>query len=296
MEYLLIPLGCALASLKVTLQSKFSKSGKHTVAQNLFFTAIMFATISLMFLPSLLDGGISATTVFYAVLLGSFSLLYQIFYVIALSKGRMTLTVIINNFGMLIPMLVSILFLNEEFTVLIGIGSALALLSLCLSVVNKSKKGKEDRKNGEDAIWLILTLLVFLTNGIASMSQKLYTARAGEDFQLFEFVCIAYMIAAAEAFAVFAVLAPKDKKKGIKLVSGRTVLIGCGVGAALGVFQCVNTVGMSLIPAPIYYPAYNCGTSLLLALIGAVLFKERFTLKQYIGIGIGIVAILLLCI
>ena len=300
MEYLLLPLGCALASLKVTLQSKFSKSGKHTLSQNVFFTAIMFAVISLMFLPTLFDGRITATTVFYAALLGSFSLLYQILYVIALSMGRMTLTVIINNFGMLIPMLVAILFLGEDFTLPIGIGAALALTSLCLSVANKSKKKKvrikEAIKDGEGAIWLILTLLVFLTNGIASLSQKLYTARAGEDFQLFEFICIAYMIAAVEAFAVFGILAPRNKKKGIKLVSRGTVLLGCAVGASLGVFQCVNTIAMSLIDATIYYPAYNCGTSIMLALIGAILFKERFTVRQYIGIGIGVVAILLLCI
>ena len=296
MEYLLIPLGCALASLKVTIQSKFSKSGKHTLSQNLFFTAIMFAAISLMFLPTLFDGGISSTTLIYAALLGSFSMLYQIFYVIALSMGRMTLTVIINNFGMLIPMLAAIFFLGEEFTPLIGIGAALALTSLCLSVVNKSKKSNESKKHGEGVIWLILTLLVFLTNGFASLSQKLYTARAGEDFQLFEFICLAYLIAAVEAFAVCAVLAPRDKKKGIKLVSKSNVLLGCATGASLGIFQCVNTIAMSLIDATIYYPAYNCGTAILLALIGAVLFKERFTMRQYIGIGIGVVAILLLCI
>lgn len=296
MEYLLIPLGCALASLKVTLQSKFSKSGKHTLSQNIFFTAIMFATISLMLLPTLFDGGISGKTVFYAALLGSFSLLYQILYVIALSMGRMTLTVIINNFGMLIPMIVSIIFLGDDFTLLIGIGAALALLSLCLTVVNNSKKGKESKNSVEGAVWLVMALLVFFTNGLASVAQKLYTARAGEDFQLFEFVCIAYMIAAVEAFVIFAVLAPTDRKKGIKLVSKSTVLIGCGVGAALGVFQCVNTFAMSLIPAPIYYPAYNCGTALLLALIGAVLFKERFTVRQYVGIAIGVLAILILCL
>ena len=296
MEYLLIPLGCALASLKVTLQSKFSKSGKHTLSQNIFFTAIMFATISLMLLPTLFDGGISGKTVFYATLLGSFSLLYQILYVIALSMGRMTLTVIINNFGMLIPMIVSILFLGDEFTLLIGIGAALALVSLCLTVVNNSKKGKASKNAVEGEVWLVMALLVFLTNGLASVAQKLYTARAGEDFQLFEFVCIAYMIAAAEAFVIFAVLAPRDKKKGIKLVTKSTVLIGCGVGAALGLFQCVNTFAMSLIPAPIYYPAYNCGTALLLALIGAILFKERFTVRQYIGIAIGVLAILILCL
>ena len=296
MEYLLIPLGCALASLKVTMQSKFSKSGKHTLSQNLFFTAVMFAAISLMFLPTLFDGGITLTTLIYAALLGSFSFLYQILYVIALSMGRMTLTVIINSFGMLIPMLVSIIVLGDEFTVFIGIGAALALASLCLSVVKSSQKETKGKNAGESIVWLILALLVFLTNGIASTSQKLYTALAGEDFQLFEFICIAYLIASVEAFIAFAILAPKDRLQGIQLVNKKSVLFGCGVGVALGVFQCVNTVAMSMIPGPIYYPAYNCGTSLLLALIGAVLFKERFTVRQYIGIGLGVIAILFLCI
>ena len=296
MEYLLLPLGWALASSKVTLQSKFSKSDKHTLSQNVFFTAIMFSVISLMLLPSLFDGGISETTVLYAALLGSFSLLYQILYVIALSLGRMTLTVIINNFGMLIPMLISVLYLEEDFTYFIGIGAVLALASLCLTVVNKSDKGKATKNNGESVIWLILTLLLFLSNGLASTFQKLYTVRAGNDFQPLEFVCIAYMVAAIEAFAIFGVLAPKDKKKGITLISKSTVLIGCGVGATLGVFQCVNTFAISLIPGSIYYPAYNCGTSITLALIGATLFKERFTVRQYIGIAVGVIAILLLCI
>lgn len=296
MEYLLLPVGWALASLKVTLQSKFSKSAKHTLSQNVFFTAIMFSVISLMLLPSLFDGGVSGTTVLYAALLGSFSLLYQILYVIALSMGRMTLTVIINNFGMLVPMLVSVLFLNEEFTPFIGIGAALALVSLCLTVVNKSGKGKAIKNNGESVLWLMLALSLFLSNGIASTCQKLYTVTASNELQPIEFVCIAYMVAAVEAFAIFGFLAPKDKKKGIKLISKSTIIAGCGVGATLGIFQCVNTLAISLIPGAVYYPAYNCGTSIVLALIGAVLFKERFTVRQYIGIGVGVVAILLLCI
>ena len=303
MEYLLLPVGWALASLKVTLQSKFSKSGKHTLSQNVFFTAIMFVVISFMLLPTLFNGGISLTTVFYAALLGSFSLLYQILYVVALSMGRMTLTVIINNFGMLVPMLVSIVFLDEEFTPLIGVGAALVLVSLCLTVVNKSKKGEKSKNSGEGIVWLILVFLVFLTNGLASVSQKLYTTSINMSLPPFEkldvvgeFICISYLIAAVEAFIVFAALAPKDKNNGIKLVSKRTVRIGCGVGAVLGVFQCVNTFGISLIPGAIYYPVYNCGTSLLLALIGAIIFKERFTVRQYIGLGIGVLAILLLCI
>ncbi len=294
MEYLLIPLGCALASLKVTVQSKFSKNGTHTLSQNLFFTAIMFLTISLIFLPTLFDGGISSTTVFYAALVGGLSFLYQIFYVMALSLGRMTLTVIINNFGMLVPMIVSVVVVGDTLTPFICIGAVLALVSLCLTVANK--KGKKSAGVGEGAKWLILSLLVFLTNGFAATAQKMYTARAGADFQIFEFVCIAYMFASAFCFAALAVSAPKEKRQGIKITDRKTVLLGACVGMALGIFQCVNTLAISLIPGSIYYPVYNCGTSLMLALIGAVLFKERFTLRQYIGIAIGVIAILLLCI
>jgi drug/metabolite transporter (DMT)-like permease len=228
--------------------------------------------------------------------MGSFSFLYQALYVVALAMGRMTLTVIINSFGMLIPMLVSIFVLGDEFSIMIGAGASLAFASLCLTVVKPSKKEMKEKNVGEGVVWLILTLLVFLTNGIASTAQKLYTAVAGDDFQLFEFICIAYMIASVEAFVAFAVWSPKDRKQGIPLVSKRSVLFGCVVGIALGMFQCVNTLAMSLIPGPIYYPVYNCGTSLLLSTIGAVLFKERFTVRQYVGIGLGIAAILFLCI
>ena len=212
-----------MASLKVTLQSKFSKKGEHSLAQSVLFTAIMFATISVMFLPTIFDGGITGTTVLYAAAVGIFSYLYQIFYVLALSLGRMTLTVIINNFGMLIPMIVSVVMLGDPFTPLIGVGAVLAFVSLIF-------------------------------------------------------------------------LAPNDRKKGIKPMSKGEILIGCGVGLSLGTFQCVNTVAMSLIGGAIYYPVFHCGTSLMLALVGAVLFKERFTVKQYVGISLGVIAILLLCI
>ncbi len=294
MEYLLIPLACALASLKVTLQSKFSKKGSHTLAQSVLFTAVMFATISVMFLPTLFDGGVTGTTVLYAAALGIFSYLYQVFYVLALSRGRMTLTVLINNFGMLIPMAVSIFMLGDPFTPLIGVGVVLVFASLCLSVTQK----KEARRSGggEGAKWLILALIVFLTNGIASAAQKLYTAKAGADIQLFEFVCISYLFAAAASFITYLFLSPADKKNGIKPITKGEAFIGCGVGAALGVFQCVNTVAMSLIGGSVYYPANNCLTSLMLALIGALLFKERFTVKQYVGIVLGIVAVVILCI
>jgi drug/metabolite transporter (DMT)-like permease len=254
----------------------------------------MFLTISLIFLPTLFDGGISSTTVFYAALVGGLSFLYQIFYVMALSLGRMTLTVIINNFGMLVPMIVSVVVVGDTLTPFICIGAVLALVSLCLTVANK--KGKKSAGVGEGAKWLILSILVFLTNGFAATAQKMYTARAGADFQIFEFVCIAYMFASAFCFAALAVSAPKEKRQGIKIADRKTVLLGACVGMALGIFQCVNTLAISLIPGSVYYPIYNCGVSLMLALIGAVLFKERFTLRQYIGIAIGVIAILLLCI
>ena len=93
MTYLLIPLLCFLASSKITLQSKFSKTANNGIYDNVFFNGIMFTTVGLMFLPAILKNGVTYSTCIHGVIMGMLSVAYQIFYICAFSKGKMTLTV-----------------------------------------------------------------------------------------------------------------------------------------------------------------------------------------------------------
>ena len=104
-----------LASLKVTLQSSYSRGRNSSEAQKHLFNVILFGTIGLMFVPTLFDGGIHPYTLIYGFCVGALSVLFQFSYLKAFSTGRVTLTVIVNNFSMLIPMVYSIIAFGEGF-------------------------------------------------------------------------------------------------------------------------------------------------------------------------------------
>ncbi len=52
----------------------------------------------------------------------------------------------------------------------------------------------------------------------------------------------------------------------------------------------------ALLPGTLLYPAYNCTVSALTALVGWFLFRERLTPRQWIGVGIGVAAVGVLCV
>ena len=292
MEFLIIFSMCVLASVKVTLQSSYSRGKESSTAQKHLFNAIMFATIALMFSFSLFDGEIHPYTLIFGIATGVLSALFQFFYLKAFATGRVTLTVIVNNFGMLIPMVYALIFYGESFGVVKIIATILAAISFFL-VVKKSKNEKNiDTKT--KLIWFLYTMLLFVSGGVASTAQKVYAVEI-DKIQVFEFIAIAYtsaMIISLIMFGFERIVHRQDKVA----VSGKMILFACLVGLSLGVFQCVNTYAPKIIDATVLYPAYNSGVSVLIAIIGAILFKERLTVKQYIGSAIGILAVILLCL
>lgn len=292
MAYLLISLLCVLAATKVTLQSRFSKTQNRSVTDSVFYNGIMFLTVATLFCPWLMANGATVTTIVFGVLMGILSVAFQLLYLCAFSKGKMSLTVILNNFSMIIPMAVSLLAFDEPFGLAKAAGTVLALVSFCL-IVAREKRGQEtEGKNG--AAWLILTLLVFLVNGLISVNQKLY-AESVDNLQVFEFVAVSYITAAALSFLILGVLGMREKR--FPASGGKNVILSaCLVGLVLGVFQALNTYAASVIPGTVLYSTYNCGTSVLLCVIGRLLFREKLSKKQYIGVTIGIAAIVCLCL
>lgn len=292
MKYLLIPLLCLIAAAKITVQSRFAKTGGEKLNDNILFNGFMFLTAAIIFLPFLIKNGASAITLLMGAVMGILSVVFQIFYICAFSKGKMALTVIINNFSMLLPTAVSAAFLNESFGLFKVVGTVLALVSLVLSVSPDSTEENLTKKSN-NAIWLICTLLVFLSNGFISINQKLYSVFT-DKIEVFEFVAAAYLTA---SFLSAMILTDVNIKNHVRASADKkTVISSVIVGVMLGVFQCLNTYSASVLPGTVLYPAYNCGVSVLCAAVGAVIFREKLTKKQGIGVAVGIFAIVLLCI
>lgn len=290
MTYLLIPILCILAATKVTMQSKFSKTNNSGILDNLFYNGIMFTAVSVIFLPFLLKNGVTAQTVIHGMVMGILSVMFQVFYICAFNAGKVTLTVIINNFSMLIPIGVSYLLFKEPFGIFKIIGTVFALVSFFFNVAEE----KNTSKTKNNLKWLLFTALVFFSNGFISVNQKIYSMTSLK-LQVFEFVAVAYITAAFLSFSIMTAIKLKKKERETKRQPW-IIFSGCLVGALLGAFQCLNTYATSVIDGTVLYPVYNCGTTILMTLVGTLLFKEKLSKKQWTGVCIGVFAIVFLCL
>ena len=292
MKYLLIPLMCVLAVTKITLQSDFSKKSDKSLYDSVFYNMLMFLVAAVFFSPFLLDASIERLTFIQGIIMGVLSVIFQFFYICAFSKGKMTLTVIINNFSMLLPIGVSYYMFNEPLGFMKIIGILLALVSLVL--VTAKGKNETISKKSDNILWLIFMVLVFLSNGFISINQKIYS-KTVPKLQVFAFVAIAYISATIISAVILIVMRLLNNQKRSKLNS-KMLISGASAGVIIGVFQCLNTYAASIIDGAVLYSSYNCATSILSAAVGRVLFKERLSKKQFIGAIIGIFSIMFLCI
>lgn len=292
MKYLLIPLMCVLAVTKITLQSDFSKKSDKSLYDSVSYNMLMFLVAAVFFSPFLLGGSIEWLTLIQGIIMGVLSVIFQFFYICAFSKGKITLTVIINNFSMLLPIGVSYYMFNEPLGFMKIIGILLALVSLVL--VTAKGKNETISKKSDNILWLIFMVLVFLSNGFISINQKIYS-KTVPKLQVFAFVAIAYISATIISAVILIVMRLLNNQK-ISKLNSKMLISGASAGVIIGVFQCLNTYAASIIDGAVLYSSYNCATSILSAAVGRVLFKERLSQKQFIGVIIGILSIMFLCI
>lgn len=295
MKYLLIPVLWILSTGKLIFQSGFSKSGKCTYSDSIFFNAVMFTTVALIFFPFLITNGAKMFTLLSGITMGVFSLLFQICYIMAFSKGKTSLTVTINNFSLLIPVIVSYILFDENFGILRLIGTCLILISFMLTVSREKTIKEEKLLKHQWWQWLGYTMLVFFSNGILSVNQKVYS-KLTTKLEIFEYVAVAYLFASLISWVIFMITNKKEScYKGCKSYKKAGILAG-GAGVFLGLYQCINTYAASVIDGTVLFPVTNCGISLILTLVGKIFFKENLSKMQYAGVFVGIAAIVFMSI
>ena len=283
MNFLIILLLCALATSKVTLQSRFGKKTLTTASDNVIFNATVFLTAAILFCTDIPKT--SCETWIYALSFAILTVVFQLSYTKALSVGNVSLTVMIVNLSMLFPSLVSVIFYNESLSPMRVIGIVLTVLSFTLTVDLK-EKGKLSHS------WFIFTAIAALANGAIGITQKIFGA---SDFSAEKksFVACSYTIAFLIAFTLY--LLTRSKDNGLSnSKTAATYIFAIAVGVILAVFQWLNTYAISIMDGSFLFPVYSGGSIILSTLVGILFFKDKLTKKQKISITLGIIAVIIM--
>jgi len=241
-------------------------------------------------------GSVSLFTLLLGILFGIITSLQAVLNLKALEIGPLSYTTVIISCSTLITALSGAMFFDESIAVLQYIGIGTMLVSLFLSVEKKNDGKKASAK------WLILCLLAFACSGGIGLMQKIHQSSQYKD-ELNAFLVIAFASAFVFSALTLIVLYTANKKsqdnakkpsvgKAYKWLIIGNMLLG---GVCVAVNNKLNLYLSGVMDSAVFFPIVNGGGVALVTLAAVVIFREKLTLKQWIGIAFGVVSIILLC-
>lgn len=244
-------------------------------------------------------GGIGTSSVFTVVLgvvFGAVTALQGITNIAALQVGPMSYTSVIISFSTLLSALSGVLFFDERLGWAQLVGIVLMLASFVLAAKSDGDEKKANLK------WLFLCIIAFAATGGIGIMQKVHQSSEYRD-ELNEFLIIAFISSAVFCSIFAALLKRREGRSAIANNSGNknkkrfwlllSIMIASGVCVAVN--NKFNLYLSGVMDSAIFFPIVNGGGLVLTTLTAVLLFKEKLSKKQWIGVILGIVAVVFLC-
>ena len=198
-------------------------------------------------------------------------------------RSGVTVTSLSSKLSVVLPTLAGVFLFGEKLNYVVTLGIVLALVALVLVVGGKKQSSKTNKIN-----WL-LPVLIFFGTGMGDILMKLTEQKnAAPDMSFM----IAFIYFIALLFGILLVV--HDLIRGKSKWQWKSALGGLGLGI-INFFStyCVYHA-MRCFDNVVLFPVYNIGVVCLTALTGWLLFKEKLTWKNYLGLGIAIIAVILI--
>jgi len=224
--------------------------------------------------------------IFHAATIGVLFIITFNLYATGTQKVGIAITTIANKLSLFVPVgFALMLYPNEEITYIKVIGFLLAVIGIYLSSTQQ-KKLSFDKKY----LWLII--LVFVGQGIADTifnhAQKtvVNTADAGLFFMS--------LLLIAGISGIFILLGKSIKQK--PQLKFKNLIAGAifGIPNFASLIFFFNALENSGLEASQVFPVVSMGVVVVSALVGLLLFKEKLSARNWLGLGFAVLSIFMI--
>ncbi len=224
--------------------------------------------------------------VLMAALYGLFTLGSQTLYIKAVKDGPVSICSMIYAFCFLVPTIIMAIYFKERISFLWIVGIVL-MLSAVMLVVFKGDAKKNDSKK-----YLVFIFGAMISAGMVGMLQKFFGHIYGQNlFNEYIFLSFAFML----VYSVFGKIITSQKKSEEK--NNKLFYLLCIFLALSNVVASRLNLYLSVaLPATIFFPSINGATIFLSSICSRLFFKERLNPLGWIGIFVGIGAIVMIAI
>ena len=236
---------------------------------------------------------VSLFTLLLGIVFGLVTTIQTVTLLKAVEIGPMSYTTLINSFSTLIPTLSGALFFNEKIELAHVFGIVLMLISFVLSV---------DTSKNEDSTsikWLIYSIIAFICTGSIGVMQKIHQSSEYKG-ELNAFLVLAFVVSFLLATILTFVFSKKEKNAILqKTDNGKINWLFLGIiviaGACVAVNNKLNLFLSGVMDSAVFFPIVSGGGLVLTTIAALIVFKEKLTKKQWLGIVIGVISVILLC-
>lgn len=224
-----------------------------------------------------------------SLLTGFWFILTYVLMTVSSQRSGVTITSLSSKLSVVIPTLFGVLFLKEHLGLVPAVGIVLALIALFL-VVGTGQRRRDDAHSV--STWaILLPVFIFFGTGIGDVLMKL-TETANHSSDMTPMIAFIYLVSFVFGvmLVVFDFIKGKSKWQWKNAVGG-IILGGVNFFSTYFVYH-----AMRVFDNVVLFPIYNIGVVCLTALTGWFLFKEKLTWKNYLGLAIAIIAVILIAI
>lgn len=288
-------IGSIILTSYLTLSFKVTQQHNLPDIQVLFFVSIFSALTCLAINSSsvvLLAQEAGKQWLGWSAVIGFLFILLYILIALATQKVGVAIAAASNRLSLIIPFIFSILYYDEKATdgKIIGIGIILiAVVMICLPPNRKTFTSKNI-----DLLQIILPALIFIGSGLRDTLVKYVQQQYLEEWNQFHFLFFSFAWAAIFGLLYMVIRMATHKERFDK----KSIIAGIVVGSpAYFSFWCMITFlkkyeGQSGSVIPIH----NMAIVILTTLIAVLLFKEKLSLTNWLGIGLSMIGILLIAL
>jgi len=252
-----------------------------------YLIALIFTLITYKYPISTITDYYSTNLILASLWVGVLFIISFILMIFSTERAGIGLTTALNKMAVVIPVSVGIVYLGQHDNIPFKIvGIALALASFVL-ILYKKEAGKKKLSS------LLLPLSVFLVSGLIDTSMELTnTILITQKFEIELFLM--GIFATASIIGIVTIILDKLWIKTKEKFSYNTMLWGAIMGIFNFLVSKMILINVGLMGGSVVFPVHNAAVVSLTALIGFLFFKEKFSTKQWAGVALAVISVIMI--
>lgn len=277
-----------LSSTMIFVVFKLFSRFKINTMQAIVFNYVTACFCGIIFQKNPIDIATIPEYTWFPFALGLGVLFITVFNLMALTTQRSGLSVVsvATKMSVVIPIIFGLVYYKESLGIFKLVGIFLALIAVYLASIKTSDGLKIKPVN------IIFPILVFLGSGIIDATLKYLEGEFIAENDIPIFSATIYAMAAFIGFFILIFQASKGKFQfQIKNVIGGIAL---GIPNYFSVYFLVQTLRSGILDSSGVFTINNVAIVMVSTVLGILLFKEKLLTKNWIGIGLAILGIVLI--